>query len=234
MAEIIQLTTTSRLVVEQDSDAEAPRGGDFGALTGFVKLGEYGDSRRISPPAVHAPPFDFATLYYKLVNRRPFQPHTDIMYRHRAQDRALVERWARICCGLEIVFDHDYGGWWFRAYDADESGDRTDQLEAIAADRALYETWASGDVWQVMLQRLQTYVRVQDAESDTDNVSDVVDFNDQIEIWKDVDGGALAGCYLDEEYTAQKVALEHFPLTADEKAGAEGGFPPGDLDAEEQ
>lgn len=229
MAEIIQLTKTSRLSVVQDDVTEPPRGRDFGALTGFVKIPELGDSRLIDPPAVHEPPAPVGRIFNHLRWRKGVPAHTDILYRSRAAAAEQTIRAVRILTGLEMVFDARHGGFWFRHYDEDEFGDRTAQLEDIAADRAVYEQWAEGGVYIVTLQRHETYVRVQDSGSDY--ISDAVDWNDQIERWDDVFHGSLGGCYLDEEYTAQSVALEHFTMmTADERAGAEGKFPAGDLD----
>lgn len=227
--EVIPLTATSRLVVEPDTDAEPPRGGDWGALCGFVDIEELGDSRRVPPAAVHEAPAPVARIFRHLRFRKGVPAHTDVIYRQREQAIEQTIRAARILTGLEFVWDDTYGGFWFRAYDGDESGDRTDQLEAIAAERAVYEQWASGDVSVVRLERLETYVHVTDSGSDV--IPDDVDWGWTREFWEEVDGGALAGCYLDDEYTAQAVALEHFPLTADERAAAEGKLPAGDLES---
>ncbi|AYD87316.1 hypothetical protein SEA_VALENTINIPUFF_12 [Microbacterium phage ValentiniPuff] len=216
------LTPTARIAIRVDQDAEVPRGGDWDTPVGFAKVDGLGDSRRTDPPAAHEPPIPLERMFNALRWRRGgTPPFTDLLYKRHRDSVEQTVRWARIFTGgLEVVWDDEHGGFWFCHFGPDESADRTHQLESIKAARDLYETWAEGGVYEVTLQRLQTYVRVQNADADTDNVSDVVDWNDQIEQWEDVPMQALAGCYLDEEYPAEQVALDHFALSEAEAAAA--------------
>jgi len=239
LIETIQLGSSSRLQVFQDDGAQCPRG-DWDMLTGFVKLGDYGDSRLSDVPAVHEPPFDIARLFYKLQNGRAFVGYTDIMYRRRIEDLDTVARLARMFYGLLLQWDDAHGGWWFVDLEkgrenfglaADAQIPLDYQTVVIRQEQETYRQWADGEVYGVVLQRQQQYVGVIDSGSDF--VADAVDWGNVIEIWEDVDDAALWGSYLDDEYTAAVVALEHFPLTADETAAANGMFPAGDLAAAE-
>lgn len=235
MAETIELTRTARLVVETDTDAECPRL-VFETLTGFAKLGHI-TTHRVDVPAVHEPPFDLAGLFYRLQNRREFVSHTDILTRRHENDVRFVARMAWAFYGVHLVYDRGNSGWWFADLPAlraslsladDEPVALELQANAIDAARAVYDQWASGRVYEVTLQRLETYVHVTDSGSD--EIPDTVDWGFTREVWEDVDGASLAGCYLDDEYTAQDVAIEFFDLTVDERAAAKGKMPASELD----
>lgn len=62
--------------------------------------------------------------------------------------------------------------------------------EALAP---IIERWQDGEVYVVVLQRRETYTH---------------ESGRTLTVWEDID--ALGGCYLDDDYTAQDVAAEHF------------------------
>jgi hypothetical protein len=213
--DVIDLTDTSRLVVEPDTDAECPRG-DWHMLTGFVKINGRGDSRLADVPAVHPDPIGIVAHHDDFVWDKGFSEN-------------VVERYARIFHNLHIEYDAEHGGYWFVA-GADAftaatpvnkssralfyenwpslkigtSEHLTKQAEVIEQERETYRQWAEGEVYGVILERRRTFVK---QYADGDEVEG--------EEWEQAD--ALWGCYLDDEYTPFDVASEHFSLTDEER-----------------
>lgn len=212
MSEIIQLTETSRLLVETDTDVQCPRGDDH-MLTGFAKIDGRGDSRRTDVPAVHE-----NAVRDQIVQAHEHFSAEDWMTRdYRAgafPTEDAVVRWARIWCGLVVEYDREHGGYWFVALDgpdlfAENFPDLVPgspehlamQAEVIEQEREIYRQWAEGEVYGVILERRYDYVRPDDTSI-------------AIQQWEDQE--ALWGCYLTDEYTAQRVALENFELDDEE------------------
>ena len=88
-------------------------------------------------------------------------------------------------------------------YDTDAENPLTWGSHMTESDET-YGRWASGEVFTVTLERSKVYT---------------ADDGDTVTIWSYVE--SLGGCYLDDNYTAQVVAREHFTLTEDEAAATE-------------
>lgn len=216
MTEIIEITPTSRLRVEIDTDATCPRG-DWEMLTGFVKIRGLGDSRLSEVPAVHDDPtgrmveahehFDAANLGGDMIDPEP-----------------VVARWASVFYDLHVEYDAAHGGYWFcdpKGFAANWPGPdypegrtkREQEALVIQQENETYETWARGEVYGVILERQALWGRLSDDGSTLLQGEGTVR-----ETWEQADDTAIWGCYLDDEYTAQAVALEYFTLTDDERA----------------
>lgn len=213
----IDLTPTSRLRVVVDTDADCPRG-NWHMLTGFVKIPGRGDSRRGLVPAVHEPRADIEGAHGRI----------EIMWNTRLANSA-VERWARIFHGLHLEYDNEHGGYWFVALDgpdlfADNWPDLVvgtpehlaKQAEVIKQEREVYRQWADGEAVGVILEHKVRWIRV----DQNDEPVFLADGDLARETWEEEE--SLGGCYLDDEYTAQHVALEHFELDEDETAALRG------------
>lgn len=232
MSDIIQLTDTARLVVEQEVGSTNPRK-DWDMLTGFVKIEGRGDSRVIDVEPVHEAPIPIQDAHERLStwhSQPRFTPH-----------EGIVERWARIFHGMHIEYDSEHGGYWFvdpagfRAnfpaigdgnvkrirqrkgapygvYDHYEQSALETQAEVIEQERETYRQWAEGEVYIVSLERLERYVRVVDSGSDV--VADDIDWDSTKDEWETVE--SIGGNYLDDIYSPRVVADEHFGLTPEE------------------
>ncbi len=194
---------TLRLVVAYDEDAQCPRG-DWHMLTGFYKIQGRGDSRRIDVPALYDFPGDINRAHDELETPRQTRLHNSV-----------VERWARIFYGQVVEYDSQHGGYWFVQLDGDEgfaanwpglelgtAEHLAQQAEVIQQERATYETWASGEVYGVILQKAVDLYELDDMGIATDR--------EALRVWDDID--SLWGCYLDDTYTARDVAAEHFGI----------------------
>lgn len=225
MTEYIEITPISRLRVEPDDSPQCPRG-DWHMLTGFVKIADRGDSRLMDVPAVHDAPIDIVDAY----QRYQELPGWDWIER--------TERWARAFHGLVVEYDHEHGGFWFVA-GADAATTQTEvddysralfydnwpelvpgsaehlakQAEVIEQEQETYRQWADGEVYGVILERSSLWAKLS-----ADGSTILQGEGTVMETWEQADDGAIWGCYLDDEYTAQAVALEHFELTDDERA----------------
>lgn len=222
--ETIDLTPTSRLRIVTDTDAECPRG-NWHTLTGFVKLGDEGDSRLGDVPPVHDDPIGIAAAYDRLdeggwkfipnVADR-VDPRRAYKRTHSVDEYELTKRWARIFHGLHLEHDRGHGGFWFVALDgpelfADNWPDLVlgtpehlaKQAEVIEQEREVYRQWADGEAVGVILEREVTWVREDDPSTTRDN------WEDEQSVW---------GSYLDDKYTAQQFALDTFELDEDEVA----------------
>lgn len=212
MSEIIQLTDTARLVVEYDQDAENPRA-DWDMLTGFVKIEGRGDSRLSDVPAVHDDPIAIRDAHERIHRSVACSPTCPWGGRHRVHvDEEDVIRWARIFHDMHLEYDSEHGGYWFVDPDGFREGGWTDgdplqqQADVIKAERESYRQWADGEVYGVVLERLETWAKLGPGGTVGDGT--------QRDEWEQVD--ALWGCYLDDEYTAQAVADQNFNLTPEE------------------
>lgn len=223
--ETIELTETARLRIVSDLDPTNPRK-DWDMLTGFVKIDGRGDSRLIDVEPVHDEPIPIAEA------------------QSRIERESDVERWARIFHGLHIEYDSEHGGYWFvdpsafhqnfpavpgggkvarirparvdgifqaNVYETYEQDALECQAEVIEAERETYRQWADGEVYGVILERLALWAKL------SDDGSSVLQGDGTVrEEWEEVE--SLWGCYLDDDYTAQVVAAEHFTLSDEETA----------------
>lgn len=136
-----------------------------------------------------------------------FGDHLDIAYAHeRFLDEDVTERWARIFRGAHIEYDAEHGGYWF--VDGPSAFTLDKQAEIIESERKTYQQWCDGEVAVVVLEREIRYVRVDD-----------IGTHGTITRWEEED--SLGGCYLDDDYTAEQVALEQFNLNEEERAALE-------------
>lgn len=209
MSDIIELTDTARLRIEQDQDAENPRK-EVEMATGFVKIGQRGDSRLDEVPAVHEDTARLHDAYYHMLDTSNIY-HTDILFRAYIHAETLVARYARIFHGLHVEYDHEHGGFWFVApaeikINVEHGGDWSSlekQAEVIKQERETYRQWAEGEVSGVILERKHGYTR------DDDPSIGIEQWEQEESIW---------GNYLDDDYTPQVVADEFFDLTEEETA----------------
>lgn len=222
--ETITLTPTSRLVVIADTDATCPRG-DWHMLTGFVKLGDEGDSRRGDVPPVHDDPIGIESAYnrfdeggWKFIPNFADREHPQRPYErtHFVSEYEITERWARIFHGLHLEHDSEHGGFWFVALDgpdlfADNWPDLVigtpehlaKQAEVIKQERQTYRQWADGEAVGVVLERYISWVREDDPSTRRE------EWDEQDAVWNN---------YLGPECTAQQLALDLFALEEDEVA----------------
>lgn len=228
--ETIELTEASRLRVEVDQDTTNPRQ-EWEMLTGFVKIEGRGDSRRIDVEPVHDAPVPIAEAHRRI--------GWDL-----SED--AVERWARIFHGMHIEYDSEHGGYWFvdpdgfranfpdagsgkvarirparvdgifqaNVYEAYEQDALKCQAEVISQERETYRQWAEGEVYGVILERKVTQVTYQAERTELGFEIDTTHPPVVIDQWDEVE--STWGCYLGDDYTAQIVADEYFPLTDEE------------------
>lgn len=228
MNEIIQLTENARLLVEVDQSPENPRA-DWFMATGFVDIPDAGDTRNIPVLALYEWP-ELADAHDRMdAGRYAYRPTivapdgtkggwiVEKISRTPIEDR--VARWARIYHGKHVEYDSLHGGYWF----VDEAfltenwpdgkypdGATKAEWEAkiIAGERSTYESWADGEVYVVVLERRKKWVEV--------TTGGVIVGGSQMETWEQAE--AIGGCYLDDDYTAQHVANEHWELSDEEQA----------------
>jgi hypothetical protein len=201
---IIQIDADIRLRVEQDADASNPRGDDgWDMMTGFVNIPERGDSRYSDVPAVHEDPTGrVLDAWERIVVRREcnncaWAPHKPSL----GPDPEHVVRWARIFHVLTLEWDAEHGGFWFVSPSHNDADPSNDAIEIIKAERSVYETWAKGEVYGVVLERRVEWKPV----SETDQPRGIkTTWEDDESIW---------GCYLDDTYTAESVAKEHWGVS---------------------
>lgn len=223
MSDIIQLTDTARLSVEQDIDAINPRK-DWDMATGFVKVPGKGDSRLADVPAVHDDTARLLEAYDTFYYGGGVPRFTDLMYRKQERAIEFVIRYARVFHGLHVEYDHEHGGFWFVspteiAINTKLGGgwDKLErQAEIIEGERETYRQWAEGEVCGVLLERAATWARLDDSGRPITLT--------EREEWEVVE--SIWGCYLDDEYTPQIVADEHFDLSDEEylALGLKGRF----------
>lgn len=238
MSEIIQLTDTARLRIETDTDARNPRE-DMDMSTGFVKIEGRGDSRRIDVVAVHPDRFGLAEAHDRMDEGRHGWRATTTMpsgrkagWRLETFGRVSVEdrvaRWARIFRGVHVEYDAEHGGYWFVDEDAywgemtPEQGRKPLSLEkqekVITGERKTYEAWAESEVYGVILEREVTWARL-----DENGEQVFLTEPNTMRTWEEVD--SIWGCYLNDEYTAQTVAIETFEMTDEEESALESALP---------
>lgn len=235
MSETIQLTDTARLLVEMDESPENPRA-DWFMATGFVNIDSLGDSRRADVPAVHEWP-ELADAHERMdAGRYAYRPTIVapdgkkggwiVEKISRTPVDTRVRRWAQVYRGKHVEYDPEHGGYWFvdEAFLAENwpdgkypDGATKAEWEAkiIAGERSTYESWAEGEVYVVVLERRKKWVEV--------TPGGVIIGGSQMETWEQAE--AIGGCYLDDEYTAQHVALEHWELSDEETAALESALP---------
>lgn len=229
MTEYIDITPTSRLSIDEELSPTCPRG-DWHMLTGFVKIPGAGDSRLQDVPAVYDPPIPIEDVH----------DHFDHTATGPVPTEDITARWARIFHGLHLDYDSEHGGYWFvagadfetattpvdgasRALFYDNWPDLVvgspehlaKQAEVIRQEQEVYRQWAEGEVYIVALQRATTLAPVEWNAGDEawELASPLTE--DMLETaWEEVE--SICGNYLDDDYTAQQVALEHFDLSDDE------------------
>lgn len=205
MSNIIQLTETARLRVEQDDSPECPRR-EWHMVTGFVKIGMRGDSRLADVPAVYDDTLGISDAHYRFGD-----------VGHGAADRFTSEdltvRWARAFHGVVAEYDSEHGGYWWvhePSYWGEVENDIPltfdEQGELIKSERQTYQQWADGEVYGVILERASAWVKTYE------NGGDSIEGVDWVE------SDSLWGCHLDDTYTAQAVAGDNFELEDDERA----------------
>jgi hypothetical protein len=93
------------------------------------------------------------------------------------------------------------------------------QAQVIEQERKTYRQWANGEVYGVILQRAVTYATFEVTRTEDGFEMDDPGAAVLSDDWEQPDtDSSIWGCYLDDEYTPQVVALEHFDLTDEEKA----------------
>ena len=192
--DIIEMTPTSRLTIEQDTDAQNPRE-DWDMITGTLTIEAPWNRNTVF--SVHTFPGDIA----------------DAQYRLNSDDIAVL-RWARVF--HLITLDYSEGTYWWA--DPEQMTANWPELiqgsseyvekesEVIKQEQAVYQTWCDGEVYVVSLDRKFEWIKVTEPTEDTESREE----------WEPIE--SLGGCYLDDTYTAQAVALESFTLTDPENS----------------
>lgn len=202
--ETIQLGPNHRLRVEQDDSPQCPRG-DWSMLTGVVNIDGYGNGNYVDVPEVHQPHIPIAEAHDRL-----YGLGSCMLVRSYVSRETSVLRWARIFHGVALQYDATYGAYWFCNSEGEDGFNENwpdlvpgtpehfaKQNEVIDQERETYRQWAEGEVYGVIHEKLETWVKADDPDETRDD-------------WEEVD--ALWGCYLDDDYTALVVAKEHFDL----------------------
>lgn len=157
------------------------------------------------------------------------------------EDRLI--RWASVFHDTHLEYDSEHGGYWFvdrdsfdenwtpiatvegggplYSFDGEPRTRRYVEEQVIAQEQETYRQWAEGEVYGVVLERAVTYAKVEHRGSDGETwhlVNPLTELHLE-EAWVQPDSdSAIWGCYLDDKYTAQVVALEYFDLTEAEAA----------------
>lgn len=220
----IELTETSRLAVWPDTDAENPRE-DWSMLTGFVKIGNRGDSRLSDVPPVHEDYRRIEEAHDHFLSRLGLSHFTDILYRKQAEAVELTERYLRVFYNSYIEYDYEHGGFWFvdpRQLKLNfpaftDEGKQDKEAEIIALEQDTYRQWADGEVFGVSLERLVTYATYQATRTPFGGfeVDDPGSAN-LIDVWEVME--SIGGNYESENWTPEHIALDYFALTDDETA----------------
>lgn len=205
-ADIIQLTPSSRLRVDYDEDASNPREDGDAWITGVVNV--HTSRRSGAVPEVHYNEPGLAHAH----ERAPYLPNG--RGGAKVSIPEFVTRWARIFHDLTVEWDRDLGAYWFISKEGLEAAGleqlgEDEARDIITQEKLAYDAWVRGDVYRVELERRVGYIRADRIDAD---FFDRADFEPDISIWEG-DGESLSGCYLDDEYSAQAVAAEHFTLT---------------------
>jgi hypothetical protein len=199
-----QLTETSRLRVEYDTDATNPRE-DY-AATGALTVA--GPRNTIDVLPAYEFPGNLDAAHGLLFH---FNRSQRVASYNPGGDQVI--RWARIFYDITLVWDQELGTYWWTnpAFMAENHPTLTAgtpeyvamEREVIESDLTTYKTWANGDVYGVILERSIEWLKLDGSEGKR------TDWEQEDSLW---------GCYLDDEYTAKQVAAEHFELTDDELA----------------
>lgn len=213
-ADTIEINEDWRILVEYDTDAQCPRG-DWATLTGFIRTDEVHNGL-IDVPAVHSPeaPIAWANERYPWWSRSYTQA-------------GFVARWAKVFYGLAAVYDDEHGGYWFCNLSSGDEGfpwnwpdlvigtpeHYAKQLEVIEQDRATYGTWAAGEVYGVILEQRKHYAKYEVELTKEGFEVSTAEAPRVTHEWLPKD--SLWSCYLDDEYTAERVVLEQFELPDD-------------------
>lgn len=194
--EYIELTPTSRLAVRQDEFAEDPRG--------WVPSV---DVLRYNTPRYNSSADDLGDC--KTILGTVFT----VVYGNTGDDDLALKVALRYKSVFNIWEDIET-----RTLQGYSQGDWVDAVAVAphgygtaAGHLDEYNAWLWGDVSEVMLERKTRWIR-EDTACDP--------FTEEVELhtWEYAD--AIGGSYLDHEYTAADVALEHFPLTEEETEAA--------------
>lgn len=196
---LIQIDGDTRLRVKQDTDPSNPRE-DWDMMTGYINVPERGDSRYSDVPAVHEDPTgEILSAWERIVvrhecNNCAWAPHKPSI----GSNPEHVIRWARIFHALTLEWDAEHGGFWFVNPSHNDADPSNDASEIIKAERSVYQKWADGEVYGVILERRVEWKPV----SETDQPRGLkTTWEEDESIW---------GCYLDDTYTAEVVAKEHW------------------------
>lgn len=173
-------------------------------------------------------------------------------YQHRSWIDAerLTVRWARAFYGLHLEYDSEHGGFWFVDPEQMEAnfpavGDGTVQrfrqqegapintyepyvqdffeasAEVIKGERETYRQWAEGEIYGVVFERLETFAKSRVTRLDFGFEADLTVEPEVFDEW--THAASLWDCYLDDDYTAEMVALDELDvkLTDEERAALE-------------
>jgi len=210
--ETIEVTDTLRLRVVIDEGPENPRG--WSVLTGYVNIPNRGDSRIIDVLAVYPDEYRIEEAHDRVRRSNPRDGFISTA--------EVVERWARVFHGMFLEYDSEHGGFWFvepklfaenwpdLVLGTQEHLDK--QQEVIHSEQVTYQRWADGEVYGVIAERRAEWVRI---DNGTVNLNDP---RDTIVTWEHA--ASLWGCYLEDDYTAQQVALDLDVEYTDEELAA--------------
>jgi hypothetical protein len=215
-ADTIQLSPTYRLVVEYDEGARNVRE-DMDFITGALTVVS---NHAIETPNLHEWPGENAVLLgaEEIFEGKAWE-HSWPGRNSIDAARAVTERWARIFYGITLVWmdggprnEHAHDWWWVDPAAMRENWPEltvgtpeyvAKEREVIAQDHETYRRWCDGEVYGVRIERLASWIKLDDDGEVSDDGSMKSD-------WEDAGGDdAIWGCYLDSDYTAIVVAREY-------------------------
>lgn len=184
--ETIQLNSTQRLIVEQDTCSDSPL--EWGWEVELHEIDNYRMWRGWDTPDDAFAAF-VHEVYYKF-----------------GRNKEVAERAARIM--LDIMGDdrvphiHEYQGY--------SQSDWATYLELVTPGDgsmfSVYAAWRRGDVYNVILQECEPPAIV-----DVRIAADGTFYTDEDEPdW--IETESIGGCYLDDEYTAEDAARDYFNI----------------------
>lgn len=201
--ETFELSERARIRVEYDQDARSinPRE-DWDQATGFVHIDGLGDSRLVTPPAVHEPEIRISDAFTHLRFRRGVPRHTDVLWRQRQEAIEATVRWARIFHGTVLEWDDEYGGFWFVAGAIANSPET--QAAVIESERKVYRDWATGEVYTVALEIAEKWVKVERGGEPVDDPAERVDWSEE---------SSMGGIYANAEWRLPEDVAAYYALT---------------------
>lgn len=222
VVDTIDLTPTSRLVVEydQDSSGDSPLSwnNESGISVHVVRLGR----GYVAPDApggdTHGEALD---AILENLDGEAAQAAIELHFKRAGLPYKIVD----------MAAQHDWVGEfiWYVEADAVAASIKAGELSPawswdgdayIQGYLDEYQAWANGEVYGVTLERRQAFMKQRVERTETGFDVDLTVEPELFDEWEVVE--SIWSCYLNQDYTARQVALEYFPLTDEEKVACNG------------